>query len=265
MNYWLIPTLVLGFVLFRLGMTAGRRVSGVSLYFALGCGLLAAIPGIVFALYYFKVLGEPIWLYEFRALPGSELAAAAAGFLAGLFQARFSKWEGFHKRAGNRLFAILLFFGLLGPYLKPMLRPPYWDQFHDHWAGDVCPQTSESSCGPACAATLLRQIGRTVTEEQIAHESFTSRHGTENWCLARTLRRHGAQVQFVTQPNPDQPWPWPAIAGVRMENTGHFITILGRQGDQYIIGDPLGGRHVQSQAAWRQAYQFTGFFLVVKQ
>jgi ABC-type bacteriocin/lantibiotic exporter with double-glycine peptidase domain len=181
-----------------------------------------------------------------------------------LLQGWFSRSPRFQKTAGNRLFAILLFFGLLGPYVKPIFRAPFWDQFRDQWSNDVCLQTSESSCGPACAATLLRQLGHPMTEMEIARESFTSRHGTENWYLARTLRRHGATVEFVRQPDPAQPWPHPAIAGVRMQNTGHFITILGRQGDQYTIGDPIGGRHTQSQAAWSQTYEFTGFFLVVK-
>jgi ABC-type bacteriocin/lantibiotic exporter with double-glycine peptidase domain len=98
----------------------------------------------------------------------------------------------------------------------------------------------------------------------IAQESFTSRHGTENWYLARTLRRHGVQVQFVLAPDADGSWPYPAIAGVRLGNTGHFVTILGREGDQYVIGDPIGGKSIQSQAAWRKTYQFTGFFLLVK-
>ena len=264
MNYWLIPTLILGFALYWLGIVAGRRASGAGFYAALGFGLLAAIPGMVFVAYYFKVLGEPIWLYQFRAIPGSELTAAGAGFLAGGLQGWCLKWERCRTIIGNRLFAILLFFGLLGPYLKPILRPPRWDEFQDNWAGEVCLQTSESSCGPACAATLLCQLGHPVTEKQIARESFTSRNGTENWYLVRTLRRHGAQVQYVSQPDPNQPWPWPAIAGVRAGKYGHFITILGRQGDNYVVGNPLGGRHVQSQDAWRKFYQFTGFFLVVK-
>jgi len=264
MNYWLIPTLLLGFALFWLGMIVARRSSGGALYISLFIGLLASIPGIVFTAYYFKVLGEPIRLYEFRSIPGSELTAAGAGFLAGLLQEGLSKWEGFQKTAGKRLFAILLFFGLIGPYLKPVVRPPQWNQFQDRWAEDVCLQTSESSCGPACAATLLRLLGKPATEKQMAQESYTSRLGTENWYLARTLRNHGAKVKFTLSANPNKAWPFPAIAGVRSGNTGHFVVILGCDGDQYVIGDPIGGKHVQSQAAWRQTYQFTGFFLLVE-
>ena len=264
MNYWLIPTFALGFALFGLGVVAGRRTAGAAFYSVLIIALLAAIPGIVFDLYYFKVLGEPIWLYQFRSLPGSELTAAGSGFLAGWLHGRSSQWERFQKTCGSRIFAILLFFGLLGPYVKPILRPPLWDQFQDQWNGEVCLQTSESSCGPACAATLLRKLGKPASEKQIARESFTSRNGTENWYLARTLRRQGDRVQFVLQSDTNQSWPYPAVAGVRLGNSGHFITVLNRHGDQYVIGDPLGGAHTQSQASWCQIYQFTGFFMTVK-
>ena len=104
--------------------------------------------------------------------------------------------------------------GLLVPYLKPMLLPPKWQQFQDRWSDNVCLQTSESSCGPACAATLLRQLCKTGTEEQVARESFTSRTGTENWYLGRTLRKHGVEVQYTFEPDVGKPWPFPAIAGV---------------------------------------------------
>ena len=62
------------------------------------------------------------------------------------------------------------------------------------------------------------------------------------------------------------PWPAPAIAGVRLRSpgkAGHFITILDRTGDNYVVGDPLEGRVVQSQSQWREVYEFTGFFMVV--
>lgn len=263
MNYWLIPVLILGFALYVLGRRTAVRAGHSRLVLTLIVGIPVAVPGLLFAVYYFKVLGEPLWLYQFRSLPGSELAASGAGYLAGLLDGRFSQWEEYRKLAGNRLFAILLFFGLLGPYLKPLVHPPYWGQFHDHWSNGVCLQTSESSCGPACAATLLRLLGHPATEKELAQEAFTSRHGTENWYLARALRRRGVEAQFTLQTNLSQPWPCPAIAGVRLGKSGHFITILSRNGDQYAIGDPLGGRHVMSQAEWCQTYEFTGFFLTV--
>ena len=259
--------IIIPLILFIVGKSAGRRTEGFAFSSLCILGLVIAIPGIIFAAYYLKFLGEPIWLYQFRSAPFSELSAGGARFIAGLLHGKFSANERFSRVAGRWFFPGILAIGLLVPYLKPILRPPDWKQFQNRWSEDVCLQTSESSCGPACAATLLRRLGKTATEEQIARASFTSRNGTENWYLARTLRRHGVEVRFVFAADVNESWPFPAIAGVRMTgsgNIGHFITVLDRIGDKYVIGDPLEGRIVQTQSGLRDAYEFTGFFMVVK-
>jgi ABC-type bacteriocin/lantibiotic exporter with double-glycine peptidase domain len=97
-------------------------------------------------------------------------------------------------------------------------------------------------------------------------DSFTSRNGTENWHLARALRKRGFAVRFAIESAPDKPWPFPAIAGVRLPasgNAGHFIVLLDRIGDKYVVGDPLEGRKVQSASELRDTYEFTGFFMLV--
>lgn len=267
MNYLLFPTLFLGAILFAIGVPLARHTNRGLFLFLSAIALVMAAPGILFAVYYFKILGDPLWLYRFRSVPGSELSAGAAGLLAGLLHGRYSRQPGFQRIAGKYFFPTTLALGLVLPYLKPVLRPPHWDQFQDQWTEGVCLQTSESSCGPACAATLLRQMGKTATEKEIARASFTSRNGTENWYLARTLRRQGCRVQFTFLTDTSQPWPFPAIAGVRLPgsgNTGHFITILDRVGDKYIVGDPLIGKLIQSPFELRGDYDFTGFFMVVK-
>jgi hypothetical protein len=71
-------------------------------------------------------------------------------------------------------------------------------------------------------------------------------------------------VKFLLQRDMDKPWPAPSIAGVRLSDSGdagHFITILGQQGDDYIVGDPLEGKRVLSKAALLDKYTFTGFFM----
>ena len=93
MNPLLLPTILLAGVLYGLGLMVGRRVVGK--VFALIClgAVVIALPGVVFAVHYLRVLGEPIWLYEFRSAPFSELAASAAGFLAGLLQGKVAGHE----------------------------------------------------------------------------------------------------------------------------------------------------------------------------
>lgn len=263
----LVPILSIALVLFVVGIAASRRSREV--HFLLLCipGLIIALPGIIFAVYYLRFFREPLWLYEFRSEPLSELSAGGAGFLAGLLHGKFSEGTRFRRIAGRWFFPGILAIGLIIPYLKPLLRPPNWNQFQDRWSKDVCLQTSESSCGPACAATLLRRFGKTATEKEMAAASFTSRSGTENWYLARALRARGLQVQFTFEPDLNIPWPYPAIAGVRLPelgNTGHFVAILDRIGDRYVIGDPITGKSICTQSELRGTYDFTGFFMVVK-
>lgn len=265
MNYWLIPTLLLALILFGVGILLVRRLENRLQFWLLGsAGVLASVPAVVFAVYYLRVFSEPLWLYQFRAWPSTELTAGGAGFLAGLLHGRYSSKPQFRRVAGRWFFPGALLLGLLVPYAKPILRPPRWSEFQERWSQGVCLQTSESSCGPACASTLLRQLGKTATEKEIAQASFTSRSGTENWYLARSLRQRGIRVRFCLNRDPNKPWPVPSIAGVRLSsfgNSGHFITILDRADDNFVIGDPLEGRLVLSKSALLESYTFTGFFL----
>ncbi len=267
MNYLFFPTVLIASILFAIGRRLSSRASNSRFATLCVIGVLMALPGLLFAVYYLKFLGEPIWLYQFRSVPFSELTAGGAGFFAGLLHGKFSQDERFRRVAGRWFFPGILALGLLVPYLKPIVRPPDWKLFQDKWSEDVCLQTSESSCGPACAATLLRQRGKSVTEEEIAKESFTSRNGTENWYLARALRKRGCDVRFTFESDANKPWPFPSIAGVRLPasgNNGHFITVLDHIGDKYVIGDPLEGKITRSQSELRDDYEFTGFFMVVK-
>ncbi len=265
MNFLLIPTLLIAAVLFALGVKVGQRFNKTAFWPLCVAGFLAAIPGILFAAYYLKILGEPIWLYRFRSVPFTELAASGAGFIAGLLHGKCSPLPRFRRIAGAWFFPGILVIGLVVPYVK-QFRRPLWDQFQDRWSEDVCLQTSDSSCGPACAATLLRKFGQSATEQEIARASFTSRNGTENWYLARTLRVRGLDVKFAFEPGTNKPWPCPSIAGVRLPesaNSGHFIVLLERVGDKYVVADPITGKSLRTQSDLRGTYDFTGFFMAV--
>jgi hypothetical protein len=195
------------------------------------------------------------------------LAASGAGFLAGFLHGRYSSKPLFRRLAGRRFFPGVLLLGLLVPYAKSIVHPPRWDEFRDRWSDGVCLQTSESSCGPACASTILRQLGKPANEKEIAHDSFTSRSGTENWYLARSLRQRGLSVRFCLERDPNARWPVPAIAGVRLFSAGgagHFISILSMSDGRFIIGDPLEGKLVLSKSELLAKYGFTGFFMQIE-
>jgi len=265
MNPLFWPTLLLTAILFLAGKHVSRRITSIWLVII---GILAAIPAMVFAAYYTKIFGEALWLYRFRSLPFTELTAAGIGFLAGWLQdqrRRNPQW----KRRGSAFFIpFLTLICVAAPYLKQILLRPDWSRFEDRWSENVCLQSSESSCGPASAATLLRQFGKAANEREIARESFTSRRGTENWYLLRAIRRRGLDAHYSVVAPGAEHLLFPAIAGVKLNSaggSGHFIVLLGRSGEKLIVGDPLDGRVELSLKDLEERYTFTGFYMTCRQ
>ncbi|MDB6028223.1 MAG: peptidase bacteriocin processing [Verrucomicrobiales bacterium] len=266
MNWFGLATLPLGFIAFAIGQRIARKTYSLSIQRLLLCGIaLLALPGIIYAVYYLKILGEPIWLYRLRTIPGSELLASLAGFPAGWIQIRAMNRLPVSRLGKTFLIPVVLAVGLLLPHLKPLLRRLPVEDIPDQWRGDACIQSTASTCGPASAATVLRFLGIKSSERELAAESFTSASGTENWYLARSLRRRGMHTSFVLSIPAEVSLP--AIAGVRLGqfgDTGHFITLLDRKGDQLIYSDPMHGLSTNNLVDLKSEYQFTGFFLVIQ-
>jgi hypothetical protein len=264
MNPLFWPTLILGALCFWLGMQLYRRAP-TTRGLAWGVSLLASVPGILFVVYYTKLLGEPLWLYRFRAIPGSELSAAGLGLLGGMIQGSRANSPRFKKLTSVFGLPVLFAFLLIAPHLKPLLRPLRLPVSPNAATDGVCLQSTPSTCGPASAVTLAKLGGVELDEHQLARECFTSERGTENWYLARALQRHGLKTEFKELPPDMKELPYPAVAGVVLSHgTGHFIPILGKEGTNYIVGDPMQGREVKSLDELRAEYRFTGFFLIVK-
>ena len=98
----------------------------------------------------------------------------------------------------------------------------------------------------------------------MAHDSLTYAGGTENWYLARALRKRGFTVEFILADPNVQVFPTPAIAGVKLpQGTGHFIALISSAGTNYVGSDPLTGKFFTSLTELNVDYQFTGFFLKI--
>jgi hypothetical protein len=266
MNCLGLLTLALGVFLYGFGLRWARiPMSRAAARWTVASTLLLATPGFFYAFYYSRLLGEPIWLYQVRSIPGSELLAAPSGFLAAWMQVR--RIPRLNLSTGGRRFLIpvAFCFALAVPYLKPLLRPLDLKELQHHWVGGVCHQSTVSTCGPASAATVIRHLGGDVTECELATEAFTSRSGTENWYLVRALRRRGYDCDFVLRTPMDVSLP--AIAGVRLKNlggSGHFIALLARQHDRLVAADPMIGLATNGLVELQDAYEFTGFFLQIR-
>lgn len=229
--------------------------------FLLIASALFAIPGVLMVIYYLHLFDNAVWFYKFRAMPFSELSTSGLGFMAGVFHSSDARDSCFRRLSAP----VALFVFLMIPFVKPIISCVDFSQFKNHWVGDVCLQTTPSTCGPASAASILKSFGQNVSEEELAKESFTYTGGTENWYLARALRRRGFDVQIVSSPETREPIPVRAIAGVTLRNgAGHFIAVLAETPTDYVFGDPLKGKVVIAKDVARNQYHFTGFFMVIQ-
>jgi hypothetical protein len=253
LNYVIFPTLLLGFLLFRARVFLGTKKISRSLSLALlAFEILAAIPAVLFVLFYLHFFDGALWFYKLRTFTGSELLASGAGLLAGRF----------HRKIALRAIFIPL---LLIPYCKPLIAPLNFSQLQDRWVDGVCLQSTFSTCGPASAATLLKQLGFPASEKQLAKECFTYQGGTEVWYLARAFIRRGLRIDYQIRPVTTPSLPSPAIAGVTLAGgAGHFIAILGETDTHFILADPLKGKWHIPKKHIGSYYRFTGFFLHIK-
>jgi hypothetical protein len=191
MNCFGFAVLFFGFGAYLLGLHFARKPMPRRLASLIVVAIiLLAMPAIVYAFYYSKLLGEPVWLYCVRTVPGSEFLASLAWFSAGWAQVRAVPHLQLSADGKRFLMPVMLGFTLVLPYLKPLLRPLSAASWREHWKGEACLQSTFSTCGPASAATIVRRLGGRLLERDLAKEAFTCKSGTENWYLARVRKLH---------------------------------------------------------------------------
>ena len=219
--------------------------------------IVAAIPGASFAAYYAHILPEPSWYYQFRSITGTELLIVFLGVAGGLVATLLPRWLLVLPLLGVAAFSI-------APIIKPFIGPISAGTLQDEWDGDVCLQSTPSTCGAASTATILKQLGFEVTESELVAEAHSYAGGTEAWYLARAARSRGFDVDFVFTDGFTPENGLPAVVGVLLGSVGHFVPILGQEGDRFIVGDPLRGRELLSRDELHERYDFTGFHMRIK-
>lgn len=258
-NPLFFPTILFAGLLFAAGVFLGRSVRSQALLVFIGTVL--AVPGLLCVVYYTHLFDSALWFYNFRTAPWTEVASSGLGLLPGVL---YAWWEP-ETRLEKAVLPVGLFVFVFLPFCKPILDPIELSHLHDNCGGEVCMQSTYSTCGPASAATLMKRFGRAGSERSFAEAAYTSRGGTEIWYLARELRREGVETSFVMQA-PDSPrLPSPSIAGVILAGgAGHFIAVLDDSPWQTTIADPLKGKLIVRKSELRNVYHFTGLFLVLQ-
>ena len=218
---------------------------------------IVAFPGASFAVYYAHIFPETSWYYQFRSIAGTELLMVFVGVTGGFFATLLP-----------RLLLVLPLLGVVAisvvPILKPLIDPLSQNELQDTWDGEVCLQSTGSTCGAASTATILKLLGVEATESEIAEEAHSYSRGTEAWYLARAVRSRGCDVKFDFCSGFSPEGGLPAVVGVRLGSIGHFIPVLGQEGERFIIGDPLRGREVLTLEELDKRYEFTGFHMRIK-
>jgi predicted double-glycine peptidase len=247
-------------VLFYIGLFLGKAVSRRNRIWLLLLAIFLAAPGLLFALYYTHLFDNAGWFYSFRILRFTEFLPAGMGLLAGVLNAWFEP-----ETLGEQLVipGVLTVLVMI-PLVKPLLDPIELDRLRERCEGEVCMQSTFSTCGPSSAATLLKVLGQITSEKELARECLTSRGGTEIWYIARAFERRGFRAQVVIQPTENLSPPSPAIAGVVLPGgAGHFIAIISGTSDEVTIGDPVKGKLTVKRDNLKNYYHLTGFFLVI--
>lgn len=232
-----------------------RPVSSRLLCF--GVFSLLALPSVWFAVYYLHILPEHEWLYTLRSWSGSEFLVIFAGCAAGAAAALLPR-----RLLGLPLSALL---GLaVLPHVKPLIGPLPDSIFQERSRGDICLQSTMSTCGPASVTTILRRLGLSANERDIARATFSYSGGTEAWYLARYVRARGLSARFDFRETFSPDAGLPALVGVRLGSVGHFIAVLDLRGDEVTFADPLKGEEHLPLAEFLQRYRFTGFHMVIQ-
>lgn len=223
-----------------------------------GCLFLGvlSIPAVLFAIYYLHVVPEKAWFYALRSWPGSEFLAIFVGGAGGAIATMLPR------------FLLIVPLGvtiatITVPYLKMVMSPLDATGLRERWEGDACLQSTESTCGPASAASILRFLGDEASEREIAEAAFSTSRGTEAWYLARYFRARGFSPEFDFRQTFEPSVTLPAIVGVRLGGFGHFIAVLAMEDGLVTFVDPLSGQRKLTQDKFANAYSFTGFHLSV--
>lgn len=226
---------------------------------------MLALPWALFMAYYAHVV-DHVAYYEWRSWPATDLLAGLVGALVGVgcaFAQRDAHSTGM-RRTIDGLGVVVVVGLVIAAFAKPVLQPIPPSFIDVRERDGVCLQTTPSTCGACAASTVLRHLGVTATERELAAEASSTKSGTLNWLLVRALRARGFQVELLAPSSLEDVVP-PAIVGVNVgKGAGHFIALLEKDGDDVVIGEPLAGRLRLSKAAFAQRYDFDHFAIEVK-
>lgn len=231
-NYNIFFSLIIGIIFYFIGTVIGRKIKSRSFRLLLiSMAFVLSIPGLLMIFYYLHFFKLSVWYVNLRTIDFIEISNSFLGFFIGLLTPL---------RQSLFLNLSVLTIFLIIPYIKPIIRPTSISR-ESGWSDNVCLQSTGATCGPSCLATIFKYYNINKTESEIAKKSYTCASGTEIWYLLRYAKSQGLKYKCSIQDNINF-IKSPAIIGIKLGTIGHFITFLGINNSNYIIGDPLDGK-----------------------
>lgn len=243
-------SILISIVFFIIGVMLAKKIFKKRiLNFILILLFLLTLPGISMVLYYFHFFETPNWYINFRAIPAIEVSSSFIGL-----------FFGFLSNNKNKIILICVTLFLISiPFIKPMLRPLTINGSTE-WIDSVCIQSTGATCGPSSLATILKYYNIESTEYELTKNSYTCSTGTEIWYLLRYGKQKGLDYKLNKIKSYDD-LKFPSIIGTKLITIGHFVTVLGKTDEKFIIGDPLTGKMELTKAEFEKKYNLDGLMI----
>jgi hypothetical protein len=167
------------------------------------------------------------------------------------------------------LIATVVFGGSVWPFLTPMFNRGRLAQLQTCMdLQGVCRQSTDYTCGPAAAVTVLRKLGFPAEESELALLSGTSAvTGTPLDLLAEALRqkygKDGLMVEYRYFKNFEElQQAGLTLAVVKYSfMVDHYVAVLKVNDIAVTVGDPLNGIQIISREDFLKQWRFCGIVL----
>ena len=99
-------------------------------------------------------------------------------------------------------------------------------------------------CGPACIAMVMTVCGYPIDQAVVGKQlQVIERRGCSSNDISRYLSSKGLQAEVSRDVSDIQP--------LQIVKTGkHFMLVAGRDGDDYVLVEPLGGMFTKRDKQW---------------
>ena len=171
------------------------------------------------------------------------------------------------------LLKILMVVAVMYYSILPMMAPYYLREDLTYLettvlSGGYVLQSTVYTCGPAAAATALRQLGVEATEIEIAILSYANPiSGTPDDVLCSALQKRYSDEGILCERRPLRTIEELKEAGLTLAvikyspQFDHYVTVLEVTDDRVLVADPLIGRTSLSHAEFMKRWRRSGIVL----